>query len=137
MTVEMKTGEALHEAFRAALVLTGSIEASECAVTDAIAVLGSDFAGDTLLVETARSAIQRRANSSEQPETISMLPVELRGLFLLSSTSRDCFVLRALIGLTSEVSAGILNLSKDEIDEAMCEALLDLPQSINSIRSLL
>jgi hypothetical protein len=137
MTVEMKTGETLHEAFRAALVLTGSIEAAECAVTDAIATLGPDFAGDTLQVETARSAIQHRTNFSEQPEAISMLPVELQALFLLSSTSRDCFVLRALMGLTSEVSAGILNLSKDEIDEALCEALFDLPQSINSIRSLL
>jgi len=137
MTVEMKTGEALHEAFRAALVLTGSIEAAECAVTDAIATSAPDFADDTLLVETARSAIQRRTNFSEQPAAISMLPVELRGLFLLSSTSRDCFVLRALLGLPSEACTGILNLSKDEIDEALCAALLDLPHSINSIRSLL
>jgi hypothetical protein len=137
MTVEMKTGEALHEAFRAALVLTGSIEASECAVTDAIATLGSDITGGTLPVETARFAIQRRTNFSEQPEAISMLPVELRGLFRLSSTSRDCFVLRVLMGLPSEVCSGILNLSEHEIDEALCEGLLDLPRSINSIRSLL
>jgi hypothetical protein len=137
MTVEMKTGEAINEAFRAALVLTGSTEAAECAITGAIATLGSDFVGDTLLVETARSAIQHRTNFSEQPEAISMLPVELRRLFLLPSTSRDCFVLRVLLRLTSEVSAGILNLSKDEIDESVCEALFDLPRSINSIRSLL
>ena len=64
-----------------------------------------------------------------------MLPVELRGLFLLSSTSRDCFVLRVLLGLPSEVCSGILNLSKDEFDEALYEALLNLPRSIDSIRS--
>jgi hypothetical protein len=132
MTTEMKIGEALDEAFRAALVLAGSIEAAERAVADGISALGSDLARDRLLVETARSAIQRRAEYSDQQEGLSILPLELRALFLLSPICRGCFELRMLMGLTSEVSAGIMNLSKDEIDEALCRALLDLPRSMDS-----
>jgi len=130
MTAEIKIRETLCEAFRSALVLTGSIEAAERAVADGISTLGSDLAGDTLLVETARSAIQRRAVYSDQSEALSILPPELQGLFRLSPIGRDCFVLRVLMGLTSEVSAGIMNLSKDETDEALYCALLDLPRSM-------
>jgi hypothetical protein len=136
MRVEMKIGEALDEAFRAAFVLTGSIEAAERAVADGITTLGFHLAGDTLLIETARFAIQRRAEFSDEPEALSILPLELQGLFLISTICRDCFVLRMLVGLTAEVSAGILNLSKEEIDEALYCALLDLPRSIDSIRSI-
>src|SRR5260370_10374414 len=113
----MKIGEALDEAFRAALVLTGSIEAAERAVADGITTLGFDLAGDTLVVETARFAIQRRAEFSDEPEALSILPLELQGLFLISTICCDCFGFRVLIGLTAEVSAGILHLSKDEIAE--------------------
>ena len=130
MTAEIKISETLCEAFRSALILTGSIEAAERAVADGISTLGLDLAGDTLLVETARSAIQRRTEYSDQPEALSILPLELQGLFRLSPIGRDCFVLRVLMGLTSEVSAGIMNLSKDETDEALYCALLDLPRSM-------
>ena len=58
MTLETEIGEALHDSFRAALVLTGSIEAAEHAVTGAIAAIGLDLSPDTLLLETARSALQ-------------------------------------------------------------------------------
>jgi len=135
MTADINMEETLYEAFRAALVLTGSVEAAERAVADGISIVGSDLAGDTLLVETARYAIQRRAEYSDQQEGLSLLPLELTALFLLSPICRDCLVLRVLMGLTSEVSAGIMNLSKDEIGEALYCALLDLPRSMDSVRS--
>ena len=121
---------ALYKAFRAALALTGSIEAAERAVLDGMSVVRSDLVSDTLLVETARSAIQRRMEHSDQREAPSILPLELQGLFLLSPIRRDCFVLRVLIGLTTELISRILNLSKDEIDETLYRALLDLPGCI-------
>ena len=61
-------------------------------------------------------------------EIPSSLPPELQRLFLLSSVDRKCFVLRILMGLTLEMSSGILNLSRDEVDEALCHALSDLPR---------
>ena len=58
----------------------------------------------------------------------SILPPELRRLFTLSSVDRQCFVLRMLMGLTPQVTSEILNLYRDEVDEALCRALRDLPR---------
>jgi hypothetical protein len=80
MTVEMQIEEALHESLRAALVLTGSVEGAERAVTNAIATLGQDCSAEALLVETARSAFEHDSFSGELS---SILPVELRVVSLL------------------------------------------------------
>jgi hypothetical protein len=57
----------------------------------------------------------------------SSLSPELQRLFLLSFVGRDCFVLRMLMGLTLEMSSEILNVDRDEVDEALCRTLIDLP----------
>jgi hypothetical protein len=129
MTGESEMVEALPKAFWIALLLTGSIEAAEAEVLDGIAALELDhISGDSLLLATAKSAIQRRTESPEQSEVLSILPLELRRLFLLAPNYRDCFVSRVLIALTPELCSGILHLSIHEVEDALYTALQELPR---------
>jgi DNA-directed RNA polymerase specialized sigma24 family protein len=82
---------------------------------------------DEMLVATAKCAIQIGDGCLRWTEIASSLPPELQRLFMLSSVGRKCFVLRILMGLTLEVTSEILNLPKDEVDEALCRALSELP----------
>ena len=129
MTAKGDVYKSLDEAFRAAFLLTGSTEVAENAVLDGIAA--SEFGhivDDVLLVETVKSAIQRRAHlTSQSMQAPSHLPLELRRLFLLAPISRDSFVLRVLLGITPRTCSGILHLTIHEIEEALCAALQDLP----------
>src|SRR5258708_33328776 len=80
------------------------------------------------LLETVKAAIQRRpysAQQSQQPP--SCLPLELRRLFLLAPISRDCFVLRILLGLTPRTCSRILHLTIEEAHQTLCAALEALP----------
>ena len=113
----------VRDAFLAALMLTGTIEAAEQGVLDAVATSGCGVAVEDLLVATAKCAVQ--VCSVGIP---SILPPELRRLFSLSPVDRRCFVLRMLMGLTPEVTSGILNLHRDEVDEALCRAVRYLPR---------
>ncbi len=93
---------------------------------DGIAALELDhISSDSLLLKTAKSSIQRR---TAFPEGLSILPPELRRLFLLAPNYRDCLVLRVLNGLTSEFCSGILHLSIHEVDDALYTALQELPR---------
>ena len=109
-------------------MLTGTTEAAEEAVSAAIATAGSGVAADELLFATAMCAVQIRDGCLPRAEIAPGLQPELKRLFLLSSLGRKCFVLRMLMGLTVEMSSGILNLRKDEVNEALCCALHDLPR---------
>ena len=129
MTGESEMIEALTKAFLIALMLTGRIEAAEAAVLDGITAVELDHIfGDSLLLATAKSAVQRRTEFPEQKLGLSILPLELRRLFLLPPNYRDCFVLRVLNGLTSEFCSGILHLSINEVDGALYRALQELPR---------
>ena len=121
----MATGIDIDRAFLAALMLTGNAEAAEGAVSAAIAT--SECEVNELLINTAKCANQLCDESLPGPEISFSLPPELQRLFLLSSVGRKCFVLRILMGLTPETSSEILNLRRDEVDEALCRALSDLP----------
>jgi hypothetical protein len=126
MTAKSEASKTLDEAFRAALLLMGSTEAAENAVLDGIAALEFGYlVDDVLLVETVKSAIQRRADFPGQSE--QALPLELRRLFLLAPISRDCFVLRVPLGLTPAICSGIRHLSKQEFEDACYTALQNLP----------
>jgi hypothetical protein len=128
MTGEAEIIEALPNAFWMVLLLTGNVEAAEAALLDGIAALESHhISSDDLLLATARSAIHRRIEIAEQSEGLSLLPAELRRLFLLAPNYRDCFVLRTLIGLSPELCSGILHLSIYEVEDAHCRALQELP----------
>ena len=129
MTAKGEISKALDEAFRAALMLTGSTEVAENAVLDGIAA--SEFGhivDDVLLVETVKSAIQRRADlPGQSKQAPSHLPLELQRLFLLAPISRDAFVLRVLLGMPRATCSAVLHLTIDEIDDVLYAAMQDLP----------
>jgi hypothetical protein len=138
MTAQSEVSKALDEVFRAAFLLTGSTEVAENAVLDGIAALEfGHFVDDVLLVETVKSAIQRRADFPGQSEQApSHLPLELRRLLLLAPISRDCFVLRVLLGIPPATCSAVLHLTIHEIEEVLCAALQELPllEAYSSIR---
>ena len=129
----------LDEAFREAFMLTGSVEIAETAVLDGIAALEPIHAADgALIFESIKSAVQRRASFPYQRvRTFAHLPIELRRLFLLAPISRDCFVLRVLVGLPSAACAAVLRVPVYEIDAVLCATLQDLPnlKAFGQIRS--
>ena len=117
---------ALDMAFRTALLLAGTTKTAEAAVLDGIgACEGLSHRG--LLIEAVRSTIRRRTKSADAPDALDLLPPELRRLFMLQPLSRDCFVLRILVGLSPEVCAELLDVSITEFDEAVYAALNQLP----------
>jgi hypothetical protein len=134
MTVGMEINEALDESFRAAFVLTGSIETAEGVVADAIGALAPDLPVNALLGETVRSAFRHGFQLSKGPASSSILPLELHALSLLSPISRYCFVALILLRLDIAVCSEILTLSKKEVEEALYGALLKLAGAIEFLR---
>jgi hypothetical protein len=130
MRAEGDAYKALDEAFRGAWFFTGSTDAAEYAVLDGIAALNvGRIAADVLLIETARSAMRRRADlGSQSAQASSHLPWELQRLYLLAPIQRDCFVLRVLLGITVGSCSRILNLGIKDFEEMLCAALQELPR---------
>jgi len=81
----------------------------------------------SLLIETVRSTIRRRAESPAVLDGINLLPPELRRLLGLRPIFRDCFVLRILVQPPPESCAELLKLSITEYEDALCGALNQLP----------
>ena len=129
MTAESELFKALDKAYWTALLLTGGPEVAESAVLDGIAFLEFDhISGDSLLFETVKSAIRRCPYFTNQFEqAFALLPLELRRVLLLAPTRRHCFVLRFLLGVPSEVCSGILDLSVQEVDDALRTGIQELP----------
>src|ERR1700693_4746551 len=125
-----EVSKALDGACRAAFMLTGSMQAAEHAVLNGIAVTECYRAGDdAFLFETIKAAIQRRPDFLHQsPQPPAHLPLELRRLFLLTPISRNCFVLRILLGLAVETCSRILHRRVEEIEDVLCVALQELPR---------
>jgi hypothetical protein len=121
--------KALDGSLRAAFMLTGSTRAAERAVFDAIAASVFDsVVDDVFILETVKAAIRRRPDAIHQAQQPpSCLPLELRRLFLLPPISRDCFVLRILLGIALGTCSRILHLGVEEIEDVLCAALQELP----------
>jgi hypothetical protein len=117
---------ALDLAFRTALLLAGTSKAAEAAVMDGIGAC-EDLSHRGLLIEAVRSTLRQRTKSTDGPGALELLPPELRRLFMLQPLSRDCFVLRILVGLSPEVCAELLDVSITEFEDAVCAALNRLP----------
>jgi DNA-directed RNA polymerase specialized sigma24 family protein len=117
---------AVHTAFRTALLLGAATSTAEAAVLDGIDACGH-LSHRGFLIETVRSTTRRRMKSAHAVDEIELLPPELRRLFLLPPLLRDCFVLRILVGLSTEVCAEILDVSNIEFEDAVCAALNQLP----------
>ena len=116
----------LDMAFRTALLLAGNTKTAEASVIDGIGAC-EDLSHRGLLIEVVRSTIRRRTKSTDGPDALDLLPPELRRLFMLQPLSRDCFVLRILVGLSPEVCAELLDVSITELEDAVCAALNQLP----------
>jgi hypothetical protein len=117
---------AVHTGFRTALLLGAATRTAEAAVLDGIDAC-EDLSDRGFLIETARSTIRRRMKSAHALDGLGLLPLELRRLFLLEPLSRDCFVLRILVGLAPEVCEELLDVSIIELEDAVCSALKQLP----------
>ena len=125
--MEMDTiPSALDMAYRTALLLVGNTKTAETAVMDGIDAC-EDLSHRGLLIEAVRSTIRRRTKSADAPNALELLPPELRSLLILQPLSRDCFVLRILVGLSPEVCAELLDVSITELEDAVCAALNQLP----------
>ena len=117
---------ALDMAFCTALLLAGNTKTAEASVMDGIGA-SEDLSHRGLLIEAVRSTIRRRTKSEDALDALELLPPELCRLFMLQPLSRDCFVLRILVGLSPEVCAELLDVSITEFDEAVYAALNQLP----------
>jgi hypothetical protein len=117
---------ALDMAFRTALLLGGNTTTAAASVMDGIGAC-EDLSHRGLLIEAVRSTLRRRTKSADDPDARELLPPELCRLFMLQPLSRDCFVLRILVGLSPEVCAGLLDISITEFEDAVCAALNQLP----------
>ncbi len=130
MTRESETSTSLNRAFLAGLLLTASTEFAEFAVSDAIAALKwNQICGDSLLLQTAKSAIQLLADLPDQREQACSVihPLELRRVLFLGPSLRRCFVLRVLLGLPPKTCSEILYLPIQAVEEALFAALQELP----------
>lgn len=118
-------------AFLSALMLTCSFDAAERAFTDAIALSGPDLGNGELVFLCAKRAIDL-GEDAQQVGNRPRLPPELGRLFLLSPLRRKCFVLRMLLRLTAEESAGMMGLRNEEFEEELWQALQDLTFGIDT-----
>ena len=116
----------VHIAFRTALLLAGATKTAELAVLDGIDAC-ENISHRSLVIETVRSTIRRRAESPAVLDGIDLLPSELRRLWGLQPIFRDCFVLRTLVRLPPESCAELLNISVTEYEDALWGALNQLP----------
>jgi hypothetical protein len=125
MQKEIESG-ALRMVFWTALLVSGITRTAEAAVLDGIAAC-EDISHQDFIIYTVKSAIRRRAKSAEVLDGLSLLPPALRAVLMLQPPSRDCYVLRILVGLSPEVCAGLLDISIPEFQDALCGALNELP----------
>jgi hypothetical protein len=129
------TSYAIHMSFRTALILAGATRTAESAVLDGIDAC-ENISHRSLLIETVRSTIRRRAESPAVLDAINLLPPELRRVLGLQPIFRDCFVLRILVQLSPEECVELLKISITEYEAALSGALNQLPllYSLNADR---
>jgi len=113
-------------AFWNALLVSGSVTTAELAVLDGVDSC-DDVSHPGFLIETVSSAIRRRRELMGHVDGLALLAPDLRWAVALRPPLRDCFVLRVLAGLCPEVCAELLNLSIAEFEDAVCDALRELP----------
>ena len=116
---------ALEMAFRTALLLTGDTRTAEAAVMHGIRA-GEGQSHRGFLIESVRFTIRRRTKSADAADALDLLPPELRRLFMLQPLSRDCFVLRILVGLSPVVCAQLLDISTPDFEGALYAAFIEL-----------
>ena len=129
MTVNVELRQAINESFGTVLVLTGSPEVAERAVANAIDAVGLDDLRNTVLRDSICWAFRHTSGLGRLCLT---LPRELQVLSLLEPIPRYCFVLRLLVRTNARTCSLILELSTQEVDEGLYQALLNLPKALQS-----
>jgi DNA-directed RNA polymerase specialized sigma24 family protein len=131
MSAVLQLAEMLDKAFPVALLLTGGVASAERAVESAIEHSGPDSSTESFLVDTVRWAVRPGEWQDELPSTV---PPELRALSLLSPAARNCFVVCILMGFDCEACSGILEVTLDDVKNAIHRSLLELPLAVQSVR---
>ena len=129
--------EAVDQAFVTAYLLSGNADRAESAVAESIERMSlEDSFGDELLQGAVKAAIRRRErpwSPLEEWEPASVkLPLELRRVLCLEPSIRQCFVLRVLVGLSSDACAALLDSVADQVDRGACAAMLQLASNRSS-----
>jgi hypothetical protein len=131
------------KAFNIAIILTGSTDLAEYAVSEAIRVWNETKPLEQTLCLGATIAaieVQRLSSTNRPPEMDSAaarLPLRLRNVVRLTPTIRNCFVLRILLGLCYETCARLLNSNAEQVIANICVALqtlADLDKTTNKER---
>jgi hypothetical protein len=129
METEDITGALLTKSFIASLLLTKNAGQAESAVLESIRC--SDLIGyppaEDLFRGALKAALALRCEAVEQQSAeldyaLSILPPELQHVLHLPTNLRDCFVLRILAGLPSDICARTLDLTACEVDWTACSA---------------
>jgi len=124
---ETKLAEALDRVFLAALLITGNTDAAETAVLHGIATLDGTLSSEGLLLATLKSAIDEGRNLPGRIEAIPVgLPLELRRVLLLNTKIRPCFVLRALLGMSSKMCSDLLQVPIWEVAQLLSDGMQQL-----------
>lgn len=124
---ETKLAETLEGVFLAALLITGNTDAAETAVLDGIATLDGTLSSEGLLLATLKSAIGEGHSVPGRIEAIPVaLPLELRRVLLLNTKSRACFVLRALLGMSSKMCSDLLQVPIWEVAQRLSDGMQQL-----------
>lgn len=119
---------AIDQAFLTALLLTGSAERAEDAVTEALDLWDEGEENEALTYAAARAAVTARGESKtlayeELESALLLVPAELRGILRLSSQQRQCLVFRVLLRLPRRACARALDLNIRQIDRCTAAAL--------------
>ncbi|HUA84558.1 MAG TPA: hypothetical protein VMB85_11905 [Bryobacteraceae bacterium] len=123
----------LDRAYLTALLLTGSGENAEKAVSAGIAAMDENqLSGESLLRESIRIAVAHNAVEIKKIE----LPLELWRVCCLPWCLRDAFVLRILVNLPRAVCACMLQCDQNQLDERVRAAarLLALGAPVSGAR---
>ena len=108
------------DAYRVAVLLTGSTRIAEEVVTRAIESVDPNvFTSDTLLEGIIRAATEcapSSENAGFAPDEAEFLPLELHEVAQLPAIVRQPFVLRVLLSMSRDSSARLLGLEADAVD---------------------
>ena len=110
----------LFDAYRVAVLLSGSTRITEEVVTQAIESVDPNvFTSDTLLEGTIRAATEGAPSSENAgfaPDEAEFLSLELHEVAQLPAIVRQPLVLRVLLSMSRDSSARLLGLEADAVD---------------------
>lgn len=131
------------KAYFTALLLTSNLESAAAAVLAGIQTLGCDDLSEEALFRGTIDAAIQQAVPAREPSTAgfdrasALLPPELRRVLSLTTTLRQAYVLRVLVGLAAETCGRLLHLSVPQVDERTCAAHAELIARDRQFRSTL